>query len=198
MAIVQARRRRSARCSMAASIMILAAQVLAFGQATAQKETAPPQQKATAPAANPDTWQRSKECAAQADKVRARKDGLLVDYEKSIRDLAAALSVAQALDAVVATSESGKATPAAPITVLKGLVNHYSPKYGMCFIAASYTLMNVGPATGAPLNRTTATVLIDAFGGGLIAHVDFSVCYIGGKPGDCAEAKNKIDDLMNN
>jgi hypothetical protein len=178
--------------------MILAARVLAFGQATAQKETAPVEKKATAPAATPDTWQRSKECAAQADKVRARKDGLLVDYEKSLRDLAAALSVAQALDAVVATSKSGKATPAAPVTVLKGLVNHYSPKYGMCFIAASYTLMNVGPAAGAPLNRTTATLLLDAFGGGLIAHVDFSVCYIGGKPGDCAEAKSKIDDLMNN
>jgi hypothetical protein len=188
---------QSRRCGLV-SITILAAQVLAFGQATPQKATAPSTKKATPPAANPDTWQRNKECAAQADKVRDRKDGLLVDYEKSVRDLAASFSAAQALEAVVESAKSGKATPAIPITVEKAFVNHYSPKYGMCFLRAAYTLRNVGPGEHAQFDRTTAVLLINAFEGGLVADLDFSLCYVGGERADCSDTKNKIDDAMNN
>ena len=108
------------------------------------------------------------------------------------------MSAVQALEAAVAASKSGKATPAVPITWEKGLINHYSPKYGVCFLKATYTLRNVGTRAGAPLDRRTAILLIDAFEGGLLADLDFSVCYIGGEQGDCAETKNRIDDAMNN
>jgi len=185
------------RCGFA-SIVILTAKVLAFGQAAAQEGTAPVTKKGTARPQGSDVWQRSKECAAQADKVRGRKDGLLVDYEKSLTDLAAGLSAAQAVEAVVAASRSGKVTPSVPITVVKGLVNHYSAKYGVCFIKATYMLRNVRHSAGTPLDRTTAVLLIDALGGGLLADLDFSLCYIGGEAAECPETKKKIDDAMNN
>lgn len=176
---------------------MVAAAVLSFGQ-TATKEAAPATKKATAPAAKPDTWQRSKECAAQADKVWNRKDGLLVDYEKSVRDVAAVLTVAQELEAAAAAAKSGKVTPAVPITVEKGFVNHYSPKYGMCFLKATFRLGNVGPGAGKHLDRTSSILLINAVEGGLVATYDFSLCYLGGKHADCAEAKSMIDDAMSN
>ena len=60
--------------------------------------------------------------------------------------------------------------------------------------------MNFVPYVAAahPLDRTTSILLIDAFGGGLLADLDFTVCYIGGEVGDCAEAKSKLNDVMNN
>jgi hypothetical protein len=48
---------------MKAAWVIAATAVLSFGQTAAKK--------ATAPLAKPDTWQRSKECAAQAEKMVA-------------------------------------------------------------------------------------------------------------------------------
>jgi hypothetical protein len=51
--------------------IILATAAFSFGQ-TVEKSAAPPiAKKATAPAAKLDTWQRSKECAAQAEKLVA-------------------------------------------------------------------------------------------------------------------------------
>jgi hypothetical protein len=176
---------------------ILAAAVLSFGQTPAKKETAPAAEKTVA-AVKPDTWQRSRECSAQADKIRGRKDGLLVDYEKSVDDLVATLSAIQTIDAALVAAKSGKAAPAVPITLEKGLVNHYSPKHGTCFLQATYVLMNVGARAGAPLDRTTSVLLIDAFEGGLAAHLDFSICFIGGEPSDCADAKSTIGDAMSN
>ena len=34
--------------------------------------------------------------------------------------------------------------------------------------------------------------------GGIVADVDFSSCFIGGKDADCAEATRKIEEVMNN
>jgi|SRR5579862_4061932 len=56
---------------MRAAWTIIVAAVLSFGQTTAKKETPPTTKNAIAPAAKPDTWQRSKECAVQAEKVVA-------------------------------------------------------------------------------------------------------------------------------
>jgi hypothetical protein len=129
---------------------------------------------------------------------RRKKDGLLIDYEKSASELAKSLSVAQQLGAVVEGARSGKAVPAIPIKLVKGLVNHYSPKYGTCFLRATYTMMNIDLAS-THLDRATSTLLVDAFGGGLLADLDFNQCYISGKSGaDCAETKSKIDDAMTN
>jgi hypothetical protein len=50
---------------------IVAVAVLSWGQTTDRNATAPSTTKAAAPAARPDTWQRSKECAAQAEKIVA-------------------------------------------------------------------------------------------------------------------------------
>jgi hypothetical protein len=36
----------------------------------------------------PDTWQKDRECAAQAEETKGKKDGLLIDYEKSASELA--------------------------------------------------------------------------------------------------------------
>jgi hypothetical protein len=148
--------------------------------------------------AKPDTWQKDRECAAQAEEIKGKKDGLLIDYEKSASELAKSLSVAQQLGAVVEGARSGKAVPAIPIKLVKGLVNHYSPKYGTCFLRATYTMMNIDLAS-THLDRATSTLLVDAFGGGLLADLDFNQCYISGKSGaDCAETKSKIDDAMTN
>jgi hypothetical protein len=50
---------------------------LTFGQTPAKKETPPPVKK-TAPPAAPDLWERSKECAAQAEKMIAAHDAEMV------------------------------------------------------------------------------------------------------------------------
>lgn len=47
------------------SVMLLGATLLSFGQSTTPK---------TAPAPKPDTWERSKECAAQASALMATRD----------------------------------------------------------------------------------------------------------------------------
>jgi hypothetical protein len=57
--------------------LIIAAAALSFGQTTSKKETQPTTKKAAAAApvaAKSDTWQKSKECAAQAEKVMADRD----------------------------------------------------------------------------------------------------------------------------
>jgi hypothetical protein len=55
---------------MKAACMILAAAVLPVGQSADRKTTpAIAAAKATAPPGKPDTWERSKECALQAEKV---------------------------------------------------------------------------------------------------------------------------------
>ena len=57
---------------MKAAWIILAAAVLSFGQTTDKKTVAPSTKKTGSPAANLlDTWQRTKECAAQAEKIAA-------------------------------------------------------------------------------------------------------------------------------
>ncbi|MGA2143886.1 MAG: hypothetical protein ABSH49_02860 [Bryobacteraceae bacterium] len=56
-----------------AAWIILAAAVPSFPQ-SATKEATPITKKATAPDATPDTWERSKECAAQAEKVVAERN----------------------------------------------------------------------------------------------------------------------------
>jgi hypothetical protein len=86
----------------------------------------------------PDTWQKDRECAAQEEEIKRKKDGLLIDYEKSASELAKSLSVAQQLGAVVEGARSGKAVPAIPIKLVRGLVNHYSP---------STTRVSSGPRT---------------------------------------------------
>jgi len=53
---------------MKPACVILAAAVLSFGQTTDKKATPPAK---AAPSAKPDTWERSKECAAQAEKTVA-------------------------------------------------------------------------------------------------------------------------------
>jgi hypothetical protein len=65
--------------------IIFAAAVLSFGQTTAKKEPAQAPKKTAAPAA-PDTWERSKECAAQAEKLVAEwdRDGLAKGFPKTI------------------------------------------------------------------------------------------------------------------
>lgn len=49
--------------------VIVAAAALSYGQKTYKEATTPSTEKARAPAAKPDNWQRSKECASQAEKV---------------------------------------------------------------------------------------------------------------------------------
>jgi len=166
-------------------------------QAETPASNLPPGYAPVSPA-RPDTWQKDRECAAQAEEIKGKKDGLLIDYEKSASELAKSLSVAQQLGAVVEGARSGKAVPAIPIKLVMGLVNHYSPKYGACFLRATYTMMNIDLAS-THLDRATSTLLVDAFGGGLLADLDFNQCYVGGKSGsDCAETESKIDDAMTN
>jgi len=71
---------------MKAAWIIVAAAALSFGQTTAKKETAPATKKSTVSAAKPDTWQKSKECAAQAEKLVAEweRDGLAKGFPKVI------------------------------------------------------------------------------------------------------------------
>jgi invasion protein IalB len=58
------------------AIIPVAVAVLVFGQTSTKKASEPTTKKPTAPlAAKPDAWQRSKECAAQAEKVMAVWDG---------------------------------------------------------------------------------------------------------------------------
>lgn len=56
---------------MKAVWVIAAVAVLSFGQTPAPRETPPTTKKATAQGAKPDTWQKSKECASQAEKMIA-------------------------------------------------------------------------------------------------------------------------------
>jgi hypothetical protein len=58
--------------------IIVAAAVLAFGQTAPKKGTAADGKKTAAPAAKPDTWERSKECAAQAEKMMSARDAQIV------------------------------------------------------------------------------------------------------------------------
>jgi hypothetical protein len=59
-------------------------------------------------------------------------------------------------------------------------------------------MMNIDLAS-THLDRATSTQLVDAFGGGLLADLDFNKCYISGKSGaDCGETESKIDDAMTN
>jgi hypothetical protein len=55
---------------MKAGWIILVASILALGQTATKKETTPTNKKGDAPGKT-DTWQRSKECAAQAEKIVA-------------------------------------------------------------------------------------------------------------------------------
>jgi|SRR5580704_445631 hypothetical protein len=112
--------------------------------------------------------------------------------------MARSLSVAQQLGALANSVRSKKITPVLPITVNKSSSNHYSPKFGKCFVRVAYTLTNLETDSGAHLDRTTSILLVDAFEGGLYADLDFSKCYMGGKPADCAETERNIDDAMNN
>jgi len=146
--------------------------------------------------ASEDNWQKSKECAAQAEETRTRKDGVFADYEKSVHELANSLSVAQQLGAIAASARSKKPVSATPITVNESSLNHYSPKFGKCFVRAAYTLTNV--EAGSHLDRNTSILLVDAFEGGLYADLDFSSCYMGGKSADCVETERDIEDAMQN
>jgi hypothetical protein len=116
--------------------------------------------------------QKAKDCAAQAEKVKASKDGVLGDYEKSVRELVASLNAARSLQGFVETARTGKKADSTPITLIKGYVNHYSPKYSMCFVEAVFDLQNVH--SDDKLDRTTSKLLINAFEGGLLADLDFT------------------------
>lgn len=101
---------------MKAAWIILGAVALSFGQ-TAKKATAP---------ATPDTWERSKECAAQAEKMMGAHDAEMLALGGKHSD---------------------------------GWSNHYSQKYGRCFVKALY-LPTKDVVKGGP---TTSTALFDAF-----------------------------------
>ena len=139
-----------------------------------------------------------KECATQAEALNSRNGGALPDYEKSVQELAKGLSAAQDVGAIAASIRAHRTVSAIPITVDESFTNHYSPKYGRCFVKLDYTLTNVVPGAGSHLDRTTAILLVDAFEGSLYADFDFSRCYMGGKPADCAETERNIDDSMQN
>ena len=152
--------------------------------------------KKAAPVA--DSWQKSKECAAQAELVRGRDTGVQVEMEKSIRELANSLSMAGKLQAFVATARSGKAVPAVPIEVVKSSVNHYNPKYGRCFVTFTYMMNNA--KTDSKMQRTYSTILLDAFEGSLLATLDFGegTCFVSGESASCAKAESTIADAMQN
>jgi hypothetical protein len=139
-----------------------------------------------------------KECATQAEALTSRNGGALPDYEESVQELAKSLSAAQDVGAIAASIRAHRTVSSIPITVDESFTNHYSPKYGKCFVKLIYTLTNVAPGTGSHLDRTTAILLVDAFEGGLYADFDFSQCYMGGKPADCAKTEHEIEESMQN
>ncbi len=145
-----------------------------------------------------DGWQKTKECAAQAEVIRGKDTGVPVEMEKSVRELARALSDAGKLQAFVATARSGKVVPAVPIEVDKSSKNHYSPKYGKCFVTFTYVMNNA--KTDSKMQRTYSTILLDAFEGSLLATLDFGdgTCFVGGESATCAKAQSTIADAMQN
>jgi hypothetical protein len=150
----------------AALTVFLSAAVLSVGQA-------PPKEDSQAPAKQ-DNWQRTKECADQAEKVMASKESQL------------------------------------PKDEYYSWSNHYSPKYGNCFIEIRHMLKIVGANakhTGVVYTGQVSLVetelqnaferapLAYVFGGNLPEH---ERCNIGGDPVDCAKAINFIAEHMKN
>jgi hypothetical protein len=68
------------------------------------------------------------------------------------------------------------------------------PVLGVCFPEAVYTLNNVHRKAGPVRDRTTAK--LNAFEGGLLADLDFSVCYLEGRKADCDKTDARIQDAM--
>lgn len=134
---------------VAAVVILIAAAVLSFQRSTAQK--------AIPRAERSDTWQKSKECAEQAEKIRGENN--------SSKNLEA------------------------------GSVNHYSPKYNRCFVRITLTARHV--KVGPGVDRTSSTMLMDAFEGSVGAIVPFTgPCYLGGEPADCAKTESFISNAM--
>jgi hypothetical protein len=81
----------------------------------------------------------------------------------------------------------------------EGRVNHYSPKYDRCFIRVVHVARNAKVKAGGFFERTTSTLLLDAFEGSIGAMVPFAgPCYLGGKEANCAKAEEFIADAMAN
>ena len=130
----------------AAWVIVAAAVLSSFGQTTSKKNTTPP--------AKSDSWQRSKECAAQAEKFVA-------DWPKSMGN----------------TPDQWQ--------------NHYSPKYGRCFVRLDFSNIQKDEKI-FPSIFTTA--LFDAFQRSSLA----SSCKLLHGNSDCAEQidKTTLDGLL--
>ena len=79
--------------------------------------------------------------------------------------------------------------------------NHYSPKYGKCFVSATFAFTGEGAGKTIPL---FSNALIDAFERSFLALSAHGgntegACYIGEeKPADCAKAEAFISEHMKN
>jgi hypothetical protein len=143
----------------------------------------------------PDDWEKSKDCAKQAQEARDAPDGLRARYEKAIQQWAGALSLGQLLGALEKADKHGKVKPSPPITFDKSSTNHYSAQYNRCFVAFTYTMNNL---EGDPkIERKSATILMDAFEKSLLAILDFTPnCFVEGEHMDCAATANFIDEHL--
>jgi hypothetical protein len=144
-------------CVMRSWTLFAAMTIISYAQAPQDKRLA-----------EPDNWQRSKECAAQAEKVMTASD-----RENVSKGFSGALH----------------------------WENHYSLKYGKCFVSALY--MESGKRPSGEKFSFYSTILTDAFERHSLAMSATSgapagLCTIGEATVACKEAAGFIADHMKN
>jgi hypothetical protein len=204
--------------NMKPACVILAAAVLSFGQTTDKKAPAPENtaKKAQSPA-KPDTWERSKECAAQAEKVVAgwsQRTGFTPTewsnhYSHKYDKCFISLSFLNASrdekvfptlfsNVLVDAFERSNIAYACTIIGHPDCVEHLVKIKRDGFLDSMSVALNGKPfAEASPAEQETALAAVDRAKYDARASVS-SFCSIDDKPVDCDKAKEFITDHMKN
>jgi hypothetical protein len=147
----------------------------------------------------PDTWEKMKDCAAQAERIKLFVAEVVAELALGVeRDAAAGAGTHENYGLHYSAVELDAAALAHWEATHDGYVNHYSPKYDRCYVRISSIIQKAGRVSDLGIR------LIDAFEYNTVAVFKATVpasknlCLADDTVVDCQVARDFISDHMRN